>query len=68
MIVVVLSDTRVLTGWPSRAVAERWLNGWLAESRARWGWVVQSEMACPKYGVSLAVLPEKGKKRKAKAE
>lgn len=45
MIVVVTSDNRVFTGWPSKTAAEKWLNGWLAESRDRWGWVVQSEIS-----------------------
>ena len=43
MIVVVISDERVLTGWPSKAAAERCLVGWLAESRDRWGWVAETE-------------------------
>ena len=47
MIVVVISDKRVLTGWASRAAANKWLDGWLAESRDRWGWVVQSEIVSP---------------------
>lgn len=47
MIVVVISEKRVLTGWPSKAAAEKWLAGWLAKSRDRWGWIVTPEIACP---------------------
>lgn len=49
MIVVVASDKRVLTGWPSKPAAEKWLADWLAESRDRWGWVVTTEIVCPKW-------------------
>lgn len=67
MIVVVLSEKRVLTGWPSWTVAEKWLNGWLAESRDRWGWVDTVEVVFPRRTASRGVAPPKRKKRKAKA-
>jgi len=54
MIVVVISDKRVLTGWPLKTHAERWLAGWLNESRDRWGWVVETEdhgTSIPGWGV-----------------
>lgn len=68
MIVVVICDKRVLTGWDSEAAANKWLADWMAESHSHWGWVAQSEIVCPKCGVSLAASPVRRRKRKAKAQ